>query len=201
MAKLLVSLLAVLGLGFAAVEVATTRTLDMQLEGEVDLDMYNKVLGTLKYAKAVHANKLVIDIVSPGGNALLGAGMSRDLRKASDEGLVVEIHAHDLCASMCTFLLGSGTPGYRYIESHTVYLVHPMQVGSMFGPPECMDHVKDTKDVSDKLSDMLIKELHRQYQQFSGKDKATVDGWLTCGQEQVEGGELAVKLGLADKVE
>ncbi len=36
---------------------------------------------------------------------------------------------------------------------------------------------------------------------FTGKDKATVEDWLTCGKERVGRGQLAVDMGIADKVE
>lgn len=175
----------------------------LELLAEVDMDMYKLVKA--KYENLTQPDSKIkvlrVDINSPGGNAVLGADIARWLRKLSDEHKIrVEIHAHGICASMCTVLLASGTPGARYIQKHTFFLVHPVQRQSMFSS-SCVEHKDDAKDVSDKAGNVILEIMRDLYVEYTGQTVKEVESWVSCGSERVGQGKLAVQMKIADKVE
>ncbi len=179
-------------------EVAT-----LELLAEVDLDMYKLVKA--KYEDVTKPDSkikvLKVDINSPGGNAVLGADIARWLRKLSDERKIrVEIHAHGVCASMCTVLLASGTPGARYIQKHTFFLVHPVQRMSLFGS-SCVEHKEKATAVEEKAGNTILEIMRDLYVEFTGQPVHEVESWVSCGSERVGQGKLAVQMKIADKVE
>ena len=114
--------------------------------------------------------------------------------------MVVETRAEGWCASACTFIIASGTKGNRTIDPYTFTLVHPIQRGGMFGS-SCVEHVKEPKEANDKAGNATLDLARDIYMKATGKDKATVEKWLTCGNEQAGQGQLLVDLGMADRVE
>ncbi len=146
-------------------------------------------------------DSIVFDVDSPGGEATAGFSSARLLRQLSDKGAVkVEIHASGLCASACTWILASGTPGYRYIDAFTLVLIHPVQKGSMFGS-SCIERQSTEKSQDDKLGNAYLDLARDLYMKFTGQSKETVEKWLSCGHEQAGQGQLAVTLKMADVVE
>ena len=187
-----------------------SKTGDKPSESEVQNLTIDDVitLDTLKEVKKAIAEvrsnptktMLAIKISSPGGHAIAGLAIAKALRKLSDEGKVkVAIYADSWCASACTFVLASGTPGLRTIDSDAVVLVHALQHQSMLGSV-CVVH-KDKPDTQDEKIDNVLLELARDlYIRFTGKDQKTVESWLSCGFEKAGRGQLAVDMGLADSV-
>ena len=181
--------------------VADETVQDVTWEDSADLDMLRRVRSDIKSAQNDKKIKtLRITLLSPGGPVITSLEIARLVRKASDSGLIMEFHAVGLCASGCTFILAAGTPGKRFITHETLYLVHSLQSGGGFGRT-CGAYTPEPKTEDEKVINALLDMMRDMYMKFSGKDKATVEKWLTCGEEQAGGGELAVKLGLADKVE
>lgn len=144
--------------------------------------------------------RVEIGITSPGGEAISGFTIARLIRKMSNRGVIVEIHASGLCASACTWILASGTPGYRYIDKYTFVLVHPVQ-NFKNGEMSCMKPVADPKDVEDRINNLYLALARELYMEFTGHSQKTVDEWMTCGREQVGKGQLLVSLGIADKLD
>jgi ATP-dependent protease ClpP protease subunit len=144
---------------------------------------------------------LKVFLVSGGGPVISSLEIARLVRNASEKGLIVEFHAEALCASGCTFVLAAGTPGHRFISKFALFLVHPPQGGGGFGPPSCMNHVDDAKSQDDKVTNVILDLMRDSYIRFTGKTPAEVEVWITCGNEQVGEGDLAVKLNMADATE
>ena len=166
-------------------------------EGQTDLDMVHAVRSDLQYIRDNKEIKtLRITLVSPGGPALTAFEIARLLNRASERGLVVEIHATALCASGCTFVLAAGTPGRRFITKETLFFVHPMQDQS-----GCVKYTKDPKTDDEKIKNTLLDMGRDAYMKYTKRPQKEVESWLTCGNEQAGGGDLAVKLNMADKVE
>lgn len=175
----------------------------IRLEGETDLDMLKSVRGALEYVAGQPKIKtLRVIITSPGGPAITSLEIARILRDASDRGLIVETHGEGLVASGGTFVLSAGTPGKRYISKWAVFLVHAPQVGgSWIEPPTC-GSFKDTPQTErDKIVNTILVLMRDHYVRYTGKPAATVEEWLSCGWEQIGTGQLAVDMGIADKVE
>ncbi len=144
---------------------------------------------------------LRIGITSPGGEAVSGLASARMLRQLSDKGQVkVEVNAFGLCASACTWILASGTPGSRTIDRYTLTLVHPLQRGGGFGPMICVEHKEKTKDQSDKILNSMLELGRDLYMKFTGQPKEVVEKWLSCGHEIVGFGQSLVDLRIADRV-
>lgn len=173
----------------------------VRYEGETDLDMLQQVRKDIKSAQDLGVKKLVVYLDSPGGSAIMGPEIARRFREASDKGLIVEMHADLFCASACTLVLASGTPGYRFIQKDTIFLVHPMQVGGMFSGPQCVDHVNDVSTVEGKMTYILLENFRDGYVKYTGQPYKTVVEWTTCGQERVGKAAMAVDMKIADKVE
>ncbi len=168
-------------------------------EGETGIEMLHQVQADLD---SMHkGQKLVVTITSPGGPVVTSLEIARLVRQASDRGVIVEIHATALCASGCTIVLSSGTPNYRFITKQALFLVHPPQQGSGFGPSRCVDRVETPKDVDEKVSNVFYDSLVNAYVKYTGKDKATILELIKCGNEQVGFGVLALQLGIADRLE
>jgi ATP-dependent protease ClpP protease subunit len=182
---------------------APETVMDVRYEGETDYDMLKQVRSDLERAQAKDSKIKVfrVHVMSPGGPVLTSLEIARMLRDASDAGLTVEIHAVGMCASGCTFLLASGTPGQRYISKYALFLVHPPQRGGMFEGPTCVKHVDKPKTQDDKVTDAILDLMADAYMRYTNHDRATVEGWITCGDERVGNGTLAVTLAIADKAE
>ena len=206
---------------FGGEKINTTRW-----EGSTDITMLEQVRKDLATAKEDRATKLEVKILSTGGPVITSLEIARLVRKASNEGLTVEITAEGVCASGCTFVLASGTPGHRFITKNALYTVHPIQRGG-FGGSVCVDRkgqhdedydpdakpstneaVNDKKaeekpkrpTEQDKVINALYDAMVNNYVEYSGQDQETIEYWMTCGRSQVGLVELAVKLKLADAV-
>jgi hypothetical protein len=182
----------------AADEVKSDEVKSVRWEGDTDLDMLKQVRTDLGDATAKDSKIKVlrVSLMSPGGPVITSLEIAHLVRKASDKGLIVEIHAEALCASGCTWVLASGTPGKRYISKYALFLVHPIQ-----GEMGCVQHVDKPKAPDEKLINALLDIARDAYMRYTGRDKATVENWLSCGQEQVGGGDLAKSLNMADQLE
>lgn len=144
---------------------------------------------------------LKIDITSPGGEAIAGFTISRMLRTLSNQGkVVVEIHASGLCASACTWILASGTPGHRYIETYTFTLVHPVQTMTIMGPV-CIKYISNPSNVDELVDNLFLTIARDLYMEFTGQPKAVVTEWVTCGHEKAGMGQMLVDMKIADKLE
>lgn len=174
---------------------------EISLLGEIDVDMLNQVKNGIKAAQEQQGKikTLRITISSPGGSALGGLEIGKIIRDASDNGIVVQIKAEILCASACTFVLASGTPGYRYVTSQTLILVHGLQSNDSM-TLSCHDYKQMPTTQDDKIANVILDMIHKLYSRLTGKSLEVVRTWTICGNEQAGGGELAVKLGLADHV-
>lgn len=179
------------------------QVMTVRYDGPTDVDMLKSVRSDIERATAKDSKikVLKVRILSPGGPVISSLEIARLLRDASDAGLVVEIHAEALCASGCTFVLAAGTPGKRYISRYALFLVHPPQRGGGWGELECVNHVAKPKTQDDKITDALLDLMVDSYARYTGKDRSVIEDWLTCGNENVGSGQLAVTMGLADQVE
>jgi ATP-dependent protease ClpP protease subunit len=167
-------------------------------EGSTDNDMLKLAREAVEAATAKDSKIKVlrVSIISGGGPVITSLEIARLLRDASEKkGLIVEIHAEALCASGCTWVLAAGTPGHRYMSAWALFLVHPPQRSG------CMEYADEAKTEDAKITNALLDLLRDSYIRYTGASKADVEKWLTCGNEQVGRGDLAVKLGFADKAE
>jgi len=160
--------------------------------------MLKQVRTDIEYATAKDSKIKVLKfyLLSGGGPVITSLEIARTIRKASDAGLAVEIHAEGLCASGCTWVLASGTPGHRYITRSALFLVHPIQSNGT-----CIAYVEKAKTEDEKITNALLHIARDAYAKYTKRPPAEVEDWLSCGQERAGGGDLAVSLGMADKLE
>lgn len=186
-----------------AADVSSETVKVVRWEGSTDGDMLKQARSDIADATAKDSKikTLRVSIMSGGGPAFTSMGIARIVREASDKGLIVEIHAEELCASGCTFVLASGTPGHRYMGKYALLLVHGLQDGSMFGTPTCIEHVDAPKTQEEMIDNGLYDLLRDGYARYTGVAPAEIEKWLTCGDERVGTGELAVKMHIADVAE
>lgn len=183
-------------------KVIAEETKVVRWEGSTDLDMLKQVRSDLESATAKDSKIKVLKVylASGGGPVITSLEIARLIRAASDKGLIVEVHGEMLVASGGTFVLAAGTPGRRYVSKSVLVLVHGVQAGG-YGGGSCKDYVAEPKTEDDKAINAILRLLRNAYVLYTKKPVAEVEKWLTCGNEQVGAGDLAVTLGLADKVE
>ena len=171
--------------------------------GETDLDMLKQVQQDIADAKAQGAYQLNVTLLSPGGPVFAAFEIAEVMQKAEASGLQIEVHAQTLCASGCTFVLGAGSKGHRYMNQESLFLVHPpQQQASMMEPPSCVQWPdENSQTVDDKANRQVLMIMAEYYSKFTGRPLAETKKWVTCGNEQVGEGDLAVKLGFADLVD
>jgi len=166
-------------------------------EGVTDIDMLHQVQKDLDQAVKDNVKVLNVSLSSPGGPVLTSLEIAKLVRDTSERtGLIVEIHASMLCASGCTWVLASGTPGHRYINHDILFLVHSMQ-----DRDGCVTYVPDPKTPDDKATDRIFDMMRSAYMRYTGRSVKEVTEWTTCGKELVGPGELAVQLNMADHTE
>lgn len=182
-------------------------------EGSTDIEMLHQAQADLKDLQA--GDKIVINLVSPGGPVITSLEIARLVRNTANRGVIVEIHGNTIIASGATFVFAAGSKGYRYMTKPTLFLVHPIQVGGGFGPPMCVDRKwaqenSASEQVREKAAGltqeqkiilMLINEMEESYMASLGQTRANVQAWLVCGDERVGNAKLAVEMGFADKIE
>ena len=165
-------------------------------EGTTDNTMLEQARKDLDTAKAADAYILKVTISSYGGPVTSGLEIERLVREARNSGLIVEFHATAECASMCTIILASGSPGHRYIQKQILFLVHSIQMNN-----ECVKFVDNPTDVDDKVGNVQLTQIRASYMLNTGQPEGTVQYWTTCGNELVGGGDLAVVMKIADQTE
>lgn len=171
-------------------------------DGEVNDDFLKAVRSDIEASTSPGSKVKVLKVglMSPGGSVITGLEVVRLMREAEAKGLRIEIRASSLCASMCTFVIAAGSPGYRFTTKQTLVLVHPPQIASLFSA-SCINYAEKPKDQTERVSDALLDIMVEEYIMLTGKDRATVEDWLTCGNEQAGNGTLLVSLNMADRVE
>lgn len=196
-------LFSMLMLASCATPTATKTVRTLNINGEISPDVLKEVrAAVLEVEENPNITMLRVNITSPGGEAFSGFEIAQTFRRLSDKKhIAVEIHASSLCASACSWILASGTPGHRIIHQHTLVLIHPLQRGGGFGPATCTDHRPVAKDLDDQTVNVIMDIARDLYVQFTGRPVEDVEVWLTCGKEQVNNGKLAIKLGMADILE
>lgn len=167
-------------------------------EGQTDIDMLKQVRADIESATSDEKIKtLKVTLASPGGPVLTSLEIARLVRDTTERtGLVIEMHVEVLCASGCTFVLASGTPDHRFISKWALFLVHPPQGGT-----GCMSHVDQPTTPEDKITDVILDLMRDHYVRYTGASQADAEQWITCGNEQVGTGDLAVRLNMADATE
>ncbi len=186
----------------SAEQVKTDEVSVVRWEGDTDLDMLHRVISDIERAKDGKKKVLRATLLSGGGPVITSLEIAREVHKASEDGLIVEIHGTGMIASGATWVLAAGTPGKRFVGQWTAVLVHALQVGGgFFSPPSCGSFKQEAKNETDKLINALLLIMRDAYVHYTGKAPETVEEWLSCGFEQAGSGKLAVELGLADKVE
>lgn len=187
----------------AAADPTSETVRSVRWEGRTDLDMLKQARSDIESAteKDSKIKTLRVDLSSPGGPALTALDIARVVHAASANGLVVEFHAYMLCASGCAIVLSSGTAGHRYIDKGALFMVHSLQGGTPFGGFVCTEHVDDPKTQDDKVTNVLFDMLRDAYGEYTGQPPAEIEKWLTCGDERIGEGKLAVAMHIADATE
>lgn len=168
-------------------------------EGETDADMLKQARQDLERARG-NGQTLVVTLISPGGPIIMSLEIARLVKVARDRGQLVEIKGSGIIASGGTFVLAAGTPGRRYISKYTFFLVHPPQARSFLSEPTCLTVTPDPKTVNEKIFNTFLFIMRDMYMEFTKKPQEEVEKWLTCGNEVVGSGALAVTMGMADEV-
>lgn len=167
--------------------------------GDVGDAMLAQVQKDIEGAQLAQQKTLYVELTSPGGTVLDGLSIAYRIERARDAGMTVEIKALGYCMSACTFILASGSPGHRFVERDAKILVHPPQNETPFGS-SCVSKPSDPKDLEDRSVVIMFEDVIDIYVRSTGRSVAEVTKWMTCGNEVVGHGEMAVSMGLADKV-
>ncbi len=174
-----------------------SRVPTVRLIGGTDIDMLDKVREAIGSAQHNGRKFVRFEIISPGGPVFAAFEIARTIRDAYDrDGMVVEIHAVTMCASGCTIVLSSGTPGHRFINQATMFLVHPIQTSN-----GCLENPPVPTDQGEKVTSTVYSMLRDAYVRYTLQSPETVQDWLICGKEKVGRGMLAVDMHIADAVE
>lgn len=192
--KLIKGLLFSLLLMLSSCVLHTASKCSMDLVGQIDAAMVEKVEKTLVAAKGFMAcQTIVFEIRSPGGSIFDTLEIVR-LMQDAQRSMIVETRGRNLIASGATFLLAAGTPGFRFIQSDTTVMVHGIQTYS-----GCMSYQDQPVTENALFINHLIDRLAASYMELTGKPLEVTRSWLDCSRSQIGSGQLAVTLGLADR--
>jgi hypothetical protein len=65
----------------------------------------------------------------------------------------------------------------------------------------CQSYTQDPSTPDDKIKDTLLELMRDAYMRYTGLDRELIEFWLTCGNEQVGPGGMAVRMAMADATE
>jgi len=172
-------------------------------EGSTDQSMLEEVQEDIKQALDTKCEKLIASLFSVGGPTSTSIEIAQVLRRARDEGLILEIHGRSMVASGGVLVLAAGSPGHRYIAHNSFVLIHGIQYGrGYYGGGECYDGTEVEGDPEfeyglERTLDQMVNEMV-----LAGvAKKAAYEAWTSCEGEYTGGGEMLVDLGVADWVE
>ena len=168
-------------------------------EGATDADMLKQARIDIERAWG-NNQTLSITLISAGGPVITSLEIARLIWVAQQRGQVIEIRGAGLIASGATFVLAAATPGRRFISKWAFFLVHPPQRGGFFSEPSCLAVTPEPKTVDEKAVNTLLILMRDMYIEFTKKSQEEVEKWLTCGNEVVGTGALAIPMGIADAV-
>ena len=143
---------------------------------------------------------VVVELMSFGGPVHTSIAIAQEIRAARTRGMVVEMHGRTVVVSGGVIVLGAGTPGRRFIDAHSIVLVHGVQMSNGW-ERKCAALVPTPTTEDDKFTNRFIEIVAEDLALSSGKPLAETLLWTECGKEQVGGGYLLAKLGLADNLE
>ncbi len=180
-----------------AVMLHFTRVQTVRLIGGTDIDMLDKVREAIGDAQHNGRKFVRFEIVSPGGPVFAAFEIARTIRDAYDrDGMIVEIHAQTMCASGCTIVLAAGTPGHRFINPATMFLVHPIQTAR-----GCLENPPVPSGQEEMVTSVVYSMFRDAYVRYTLQSPEVVQDWLICGKEKVGRGMLAVDMHIADALE
>jgi ATP-dependent protease ClpP protease subunit len=182
----------------AARELALGDACKLELLESITGETLGKVRQAVDRAVASECEALQVEIFSPGGGAFESIEVAQTLRRARHK-LRIETIGRSQVVSGATFILASGSPGHRYIEENAVFMVHGVQVGNYF-TSECKGVTLPAETETDKYINRLIEALAQEYSNATGVPLEETEAWLICGNESVGGGQLAIDMGLADRL-
>jgi ATP-dependent Clp protease protease subunit len=164
-------------------------------EGDVDGALLAKV--RLDIAAAEDCTVLRVDLNTSGGSVPVGIEIIREMEKAQNEDLIIEMHGGAVVASMGTFIMAAGSPGHRTAYRHAFVVVHGIQEqgGACYYPT-----VPPTTE-QEKVGAVLVENLTQLLVRHTGQPASVVRTWFQCDNAQYGDGWLLLKLGMADKVE
>lgn len=163
---------------------------------EINQAFVAKVKADLTRVQENGCKVIQVEVFSPGGSVVSTFEVVRLMQEARQKGLIIETYGRAMVASGATFVLAAGTPGHRYVGRHTFVLIHAPKRG--WGVVECITYVENPTTEDAKIENIIIDKMAEIYSELSGRPFSATKTWVTCGQEQAGGGELLIRLGLAD---
>ncbi len=195
------AVLVAIGIILTPVATGGPDTMVVRWEGESDIDMLRQVERNLNMATTEGYRVLRVDLTSPGGPIITSMEIARQIRRAVDNGLIVEIHARVIVASGGTFILAAGSPGRRFVAEGTLVVMHGLQSNGFMTPLHCVEPPDNPQTEREKVLKTLTDEMVKAFSRYTRRSPDEVRGWLKCGQERAGSAALAVELGLADRQE
>ena len=122
---------------------------------EVNSDVANSIVAQLLFLQSVDPKADVhLYINSPGGSVTAGLAIYDTMQYISCD---VATYCIGQCASMGAVLLTAGAPGKRFALPNSRVMIHQPLAGMQGTAEEIMIHVKEFRQIKDKLNAILQK--------------------------------------------
>lgn len=152
---------------------------------------FDNLLNAIAFFDSRDVKKIVIFLNSPGGSVFDGLAFAQLLLEQQRKGKIVETRCYGLAASAATFVLASGTIGYRYIAKHSFVMIHELMVVKFF-ETQNVSQVEKEAEAMRKIQDATIRLL-------ASRTKLSVEELRKrCKEETWITAEDAIALGFAD---
>ena len=166
--------------------------------GEVDYSASNQIDALFQYLKDRDIKVAKIEILSGGGNLLLGWRIKGLMDEWTEAGNIVETRVRGVAASAAFFIFAAGTKGHRIVNSTAELMAHEVRSwqGGMFfikeiTPSGAEEEAKVYKHLQDTISTWLATRGNLSKEKLDSMMKFK-EFWMT--------GKQAKEYGFADVV-
>lgn len=128
-----------------------------------------------------------IYINSPGGECYSFFGLYDVMRKYIDEGYIIQTKVIGLAASAASFILLSGSKGYRSASPNSRIMIHQPSGGTIGTVTDMKIHVEESNFIKEAINNIIKERTGNDLSDLMERDK-----WLSPKE--------ALKLGIIDKI-
>jgi ATP-dependent protease ClpP protease subunit len=138
--------------------------------------------------------RAVIDLNTHGGSLFDAMGMVSLIQDQQRKGKIIEIRGRGLIASAGLLILISGTPGYRFLDAHSMLMFHELFSFKFFAietPSDKESEAEIFRKIQNKINSYIVKHSKMSEEELNSRIKKR-EYWFDASE--------AVKYGFADEI-